>query len=152
MGILGRLQRRLQYPDEGPVSDNGEVDYTLPSNVAELRDAVVGHKIVSAEQSVTEKHEYGVGRSKLVVTLDDGKQVELVDTYDCCAMTELQAFLLHPERVKHVITGVGTTRFYKTWHIYADAGDVLSLTVDWSEGNPFYYGYGFDIKVIDKVE
>jgi hypothetical protein len=47
----------------------------------------------------------------------------------------------------HIITGVGTTDGYATWHIYADMGDVLELSVGWSCGNPFYYGYGFDISV-----
>jgi hypothetical protein len=56
---------------------------------------------------------------------------------------------LHPERVDHIITGVGTTGGYTTWHIYADMGDVLELSVGWSSGNPFYYGYGFDISVVE---
>jgi len=45
--------------------------------------------------------------------------------------------------------GVGTTAQYQTWHIYADWGDVLKLEVGWSCGNPFYYGYGFDIDVVE---
>ena len=44
--------------------------------------------------------------------------------------------------------GVGTTGEYTRWHIYADLGDVLELTVGWSCGNPFYYGYGFYIDVV----
>jgi hypothetical protein len=71
----------------------------------------------------------------------------LVGNGDCCAYTELESFLLHPELVDHIITGVGTTDGYNTWHIYADIGDVLELSVGWSSGNPFYYGYGFDIQV-----
>ena len=47
----------------------------------------------------------------------------------------------------HVILGVGTTDGYTTWHIYADFGDVMRLKVGWSCGNPFYYGYGFTIRV-----
>ena len=73
----------------------------------------------------------------------------LANTNDCCAYTELEAFLLHPERVDHIIMGVGTTDTYTRWHIYADLGDVLELTVGWSCGNPFYYGYGFDIDVVE---
>lgn len=50
-----------------------------------------------------------------------------------------------PENV-HALQS-GTTDGYTTWHIYADFGDVMRLKVDWSPGNPFYYGYGFDIAV-----
>lgn len=114
-------------------------DGTMPDSVAELREHVIGHRIVSAEKS---------GRT-FTITLDNGKSVELANTDDCCAHTDLDAFLLHPERVDHIITGVGTTDGYTTWHVYADMGDVLELTVSWSCGNPFYYAYGFGIRVVE---
>lgn len=91
-------------------------------------------------------------KTGVILTLDTGKRVMLADTDDCCAFTETKAFLLHPEAVDHVITGVGTTGGFTHWHVYADMGDVLELTVGWSPGNPFYYGYGFDIRVIETVE
>jgi hypothetical protein len=116
-----------------------EDDGTMPSNVAALRQYVIGHRIVSAEQS----------GATFTITLDNGKRVELADTDDCCASTELNSFLLHPERVDHIITVVGTTDGYTTWHVYADMGDVLELSVGWSCGNPFYYAYGFDIRVTE---
>ena len=121
----------MNYPVE--VLDSEEDDGTMPANVAELESHVVGHKIVSAEGNV--------------ITLDNGKKVTLIPGGDCCAFTELEGFLLHPEMVDHVITGVGTTEGYSRWHIYADMGDVLELSVGWSAGNPFYYGYGFYIDV-----
>lgn len=122
-----------RYPVEDPFGDDG----TMRANVAELAQAVVGRRIVSVD------HERGTA----TVTLDDGSRVHLDDTSDCCAYTELESFLLHPDRVDHVITGVGTTDGCTTWHIFADYGDVMELTVGWSCGNPFYYGYGFDIRV-----
>lgn len=125
-----------------------EDDGTMPENVAELSKHVVGHRIVSVEKGPVARQHYGRTEG-LIITLDNGKRVELADTDDCCAYTELQSFLLHPERVDHIITGVGTTDSYTTWHIYADMGDVLELSVGWSSGNPFYYGYGFSIGVID---
>jgi hypothetical protein len=73
----------------------------------------------------------------------------LANTDDCCAYTDLEDFLLHADRIQHVITGVGTTGEYTTWHVFADMGDVLEMKVGWSAGNPFYYGYGFDIAVED---
>ncbi|MGW1268150.1 DUF7448 domain-containing protein [Streptomyces sp. NPDC002491] len=125
-----------------------EDDGTMPDNVDTLRDAVVGHRIVTASRGPETVNRWGRREtSPLVITLDNGKRVELQDADDCCAYTELESFLLHPERVDHIITGVGTTDGYSTWHIYADMGDVLELSVGWSCGNPFYYGYGFSISV-----
>lgn len=132
------------YPIE--ILDDEEDDGTMPNNVADLSEAVVGHRIVSVSQEEGKRRYWGT-ESMTVITLDNGKRVKLVNTDDCCAFTEVEAFLLHPERVGHVITGVGTTDGYTKWHIFADLGDVLELTVGWSAGNPFYYGYGFDIHV-----
>lgn len=124
--------------------DNG----TMPGNVAELAEHVVGHRIVRAEKAQMESSMWG-NVDGLILTLDNGKRVTLADSNDCCAYTELESFLLHPDQVKHVITGVGTTDDFTTWHIYADYGDILELKVGWSSGNPFYYAYGFDIQVLD---
>lgn len=142
---------RYEIETLGEDDDNG----TMPDNVAELADAVVGHKIVSVKKDVVVPKEskcYWGRATGTEITLDNGKRVFLVDTDDCCASTDLEAFLLHPELVDHMIMGVGTTEGYTQWHIYADAGDVLELTVGWSCGNPFYYGYGFNIKVIEATE
>lgn len=126
-----------RYPVEqfGPEEDDGRIS----ENVGELETEVVGHRIIRAEQ----------GAGSLTLTLDNGKAVRLVDTDDCCAFTEVRGFTLHPEAVDHVITGVGTTDGATVWHIYADMGDILKLNVGWSCGNPFYYGYGFNIVVED---
>jgi len=122
------------------LDSNGD-DGTMPDNVDTLRDAVIGHRIVSAHQNRD--------GSAFIITLDNGTSVQLHDVEDCCAYTELRDFLLHPELVDHVITGVGTTGGYTTWHIYADMGDVLQLDVGWSCGNPFFYGYGFCISIVE---
>jgi hypothetical protein len=133
-----------RYPEEtlDPDYDDG----TMPSNVARLEEAVVGHRIVSATRDTVPGAWYGE-QMGLVLTLDDGTKVMLANTSDCCAYTELESFFLNPETVDHVITGVGTTDGYTTWHIYADFGDIMELKVGWSCGNPFYYGYGFHIVV-----
>lgn len=123
-------------------NDNG----TMPDNVDTLREAVIGRKIVSAEKRPVEGR-WGRSHTALVLELDNGTQVELVDTDDCCAYTALESFFLDPKSVDHAILGVGTTEGYTKWHIYADFGDVMQLEVGWSAGNPFYYGYGFDIAV-----
>ncbi|MEU1200168.1 hypothetical protein ABZ446_28635 [Streptomyces sp. NPDC005813] len=135
-----------EYPGEvlGELDDDG----TMLDNVDELREAVVGHRIVKAEEVETPTSWGGTEKS-FVITLDNGKRVELQDTDDCCAYTALESFLLHADRVDHIITGVGTTDGYATWHIFADMGDVLELSVGWSCGNPFYYGYGFNISVME---
>lgn len=132
---------------EPEILDKEDDDGTMPGNVAALSSALVGHRIISAEQRevMTDwRTEEG-----LVLILDNGHQVVLQDSEDCCAFTYLRNFWADPSAVDHVIMGVGTTNGYETWHIYADFGDVLELNVDWSPGNPFYYGYGFDISVLE---
>ena len=133
-----------RYPIE-TLSDD-EDDGTMPENVAELEKAVVGRHIVKAEKETTEGR-WGGQVDAFTLTLDDGTKVRLMDTDDCCAYTELEEFFAHPEMVQHAITGVGTTDGYTKWHIVADFGDIVTLKVGWSCGNPFYYGYGFHIAV-----
>lgn len=135
------------YPEE--ILAEWDDDGTMVENLDEIRQAVVGHRIVKVETVGISGWSYGSSAEKTVITLDNDKRVELTGTADCCAFTELDHFLLHPDKVNHIITGVGTTEGYSTWHIYADMGDVLALSVGWSCGNPFYYGYGFDIRVKD---
>lgn len=137
--------------------DMPEDDGTMWGNVEALREAVVGRRIVRAEKGQREvQHPWRDDRTTrmegFVITLDDGREVMLLDTDDCCAFTALGSFLLDPEMVDHIILGVGTEGGYSTWHIYADMGDVLALDVGWSSGNPFYYGYGFDIRVLGTVK
>lgn len=134
----------MEYPEEilDPEWDNG----TMPNNVATLEEAVVGRRIVKAEREEVERKYWGKSQG-LVLTLDDGRRVILADTDDCCAYTSLEGFFLDPASVDHMIMGVGTTEEYTKWHIYADFGDIMELSVGWSCGNPFYYGYGFDILV-----
>lgn len=131
------MNAKARYVEEilAPDDDCG----VMPENRDALSHEVIGHKIVKVEQQ---------GRGG-TITLDNGKTVHLAPTDDCCAYTELESFLLNPDLVDHVIIGVGTTNQYRVWHVYADAGDVLRLTVGWSCGNPFYYGYGFEIFVED---
>jgi hypothetical protein len=122
----------------------------MPDQIDQMKEAVVGHKIVSAGWAEVPHRWYSDRTEKgFVITLDNGKKVMLQDTDDCCAYTELENFLLNVENIDHIITGVGTTNGYDTWHIYCDLGDVLELQVGWSCGNPFYYGYGFVITVQD---
>lgn len=128
-----------RYPTDKINDPYEEDDGTMPKNVALLGESVIGHRIVSAGKDELD--------GPLVLTLDNGTRVELRDTADCCAFTELKGFLAHPGMVDHAIVGVGTTEGYTRWHIYADFGDVLELRVGWSCGNPFYYAYGFDIAV-----
>jgi hypothetical protein len=146
-----------RYPAE--TLDTGDDDGTIVQNVDTLRSTVVGRKIISAEKRDVHALMKALGRPTgywssdegLVLTLDNGTQVLLSNTFDCCAYTSLEGFWIDPASVEHVITGVGTTEGYTTWHIYADMGDIMRLTVGWSCGNPFYYGYGFDIEVIPLV-
>lgn len=132
----------VKYPLE--ILDEDEDDGTMPDSRDALAEVVIGHRIVSVDKIQWGRYSYESG---IVITLDNGTRVELQETGDCCAYTQIESFLLNPEAVDHIITGVGTTDGFRTWHIYADWGDVLKLDVGWSCGNPFYYGYGFNIAV-----
>lgn len=125
------------YPTETLHEDDD--DGTMPDSRDALAEAVVGHRIVAVE-----KH-----GCDLAITLSSGKRVWAYATSNCCAFTEVETFLLNADRIDHIITGVGTTDGFTKWHVFADMGDVLELTVGWSPGNPFYYGYGFQIAVED---
>jgi len=118
-----------------------EDDGTMPASLERVAEAVVGHRIVAVEQDGAR---WSPG---LVITLDDGTRARVKGIEDCCAYTQVEEFLLHADKIDHIITGVGTTDLYTTWHFYADAGDVLEMKVAWSCGNPFYYGYGFQVEV-----
>jgi hypothetical protein len=141
----------LSTPDPEDKWDYAEDDGTMPANVEVLREAVVGHRIVAVdeEEAIPREYSYWGRQVGLRLTLDDGRQVWLADTSDCCAFTELKGVIKHLDQIDHIITGVGTEDGFTKWHIYADLGDVLELQVEWSCGNPFYYGYGFDIVVRD---
>jgi len=118
-----------RYPTETLHEDYD--DGTMPDNVDTLAAAVVGRRIISVEKDAKVKARYPSTyrpyETATVITLDDGRRVALRDTDDCCAYTELEAFLLHPERVDHIITGVGTTDGFTRWHIYADMDDTHTL-------------------------
>jgi hypothetical protein len=149
-----------RYPEDQP-GEYEEDDGTMPENINSLGRAVIGHKIVSAEivESTAEilesfpdgewvNYSFRNAKTLFQITLDNGQIAYLANTADCCAYTVLEAFWLDPESVNHIIMGVGSTEGYTTWHVYADYGDILRLQVGWSCGNPFYYGYGFDVKVV----
>lgn len=135
-----------------PTEELGEYDDdgTIVNSVQELAGNIVGHRIVKVEQVVVSTTYYA--KTVLQITLDTGKVVQVADDSDCCAYTELQAFLFNADKVDHIITGVRTEDGYGVWSFFADAGDILSLTVGWSSGNPFYYGYGFDVTVLEVSE
>lgn len=144
------MTNRIYPPDQLDTNEWQEDDGTMPENVANLEEALIGRKIVKAEQgSGTFDNGYydDTGRG-LILTLDSGEKWIIADTRDCCAYTDLDKFLLHPENIDHAITSVETQEGYTKWFILADMAHVLDLEVSWSCGNPFYYGYGFDIAVV----
>lgn len=122
-------------------------DDEMQESAEEFAAAIIGHKIVKVEKDVTIPNTKSYWRNKgTALTLDDGQMVFLIDTGDCCAHTELEKFLFAEELADNIITSVGTTDNFMTWHILADLNEVLKLDVSWSEGSG-YYSYGFDIEV-----
>jgi len=142
----------VTYPEE--ILDEGIDNGTMPDNVDTLAALVIGQRIVNVEMNVPLPEDVDHwGRSEgTAITLSNGQRVFLVDTDDCCAHTYLEKFLLNVKNIDHVILGVGTTGEYTKWHVFAALGDVLQLDVSWSPGNPFYYGYGFDIIVVESSQ
>lgn len=127
------IESKYPLEDLDDLSDDG----TMPDCRDTLAAAVVGHRIIGVS------NEIGVPS----IHLDNGTVVRLIENADCCAYTELTTFLLHADKVRNVITAVGTTEQFSKWFIVADMTDVLELEVSWSGGNVGYYTYGFSIKV-----
>ena len=135
-------------------NDTGELTYevddgTMPENVEALRDSVVGHRIVEVNDAAPTRPPGGWSwdTPALDLVLDDGTIVRLANTDDCCAFTSLEKVIRHLPTMDHIITNVTADEDFTRWHILADFGEVLELEVGWSSGNPFYYGYGFNITV-----
>ena len=131
-------------------------DEVMADSAEHLAALVVGKKIVSAEarkwtlrnrddSDYFPWHHEGEG---LVLTLNDGTAFAFLGEADCCAYTDLENFIMHPDKVDNIITGVKTEDDYQKWHIMADAGDVMELSVGWSEGSG-YYAYGFEFPVVE---
>lgn len=122
------------------------MSYDMESVAYELAEVLVGRRIVSAK-SVPAK---GWDDAYLLLTLDNGTQVEVQDTSDCCAYGEVSAFLLNPDSIDHVITSVTDRDNYTEFFVLADMVQVLKLDTSWSEGSG-YYSYGLNIKLRDKA-
>lgn len=123
-------------------------DGTMPANVEAFANALIGHKIIKVDRMVRDaRPNRWVSTAALRLTLDNGDVVSLYDTDDCCAYTALLDVIEKLPTVEHIITRVSPSEDYDEWHILADFGEVMELKVGWSCGNPFYYGYGFDIHV-----
>jgi hypothetical protein len=137
----------VRYPEEelGEWDDDG----TMVKSLNDLRSVVIGHRIVNVDKGKIKRQYSWDTTDNVILTLDNGYQVALAENGDCCAYTQVDNVIMNLDHIDHVIMGVGTTEGYTKWHIYADLGDVVELEVGWSCGNPFYYGYGFDILVKD---
>jgi hypothetical protein len=144
------MSKVLYPPVVGP-----EDDGTMPANVAEFADAIVGHRIIKVERdkrvftggTTWQGHPEAV-RADVVFTLDTGQMVALKPSGDCCAFTDLEDIVGNLAEMDHVVTRVKPSEGYDEWHILADCGEVMRLKVNWSAGNPFYYCYGFTIRVL----
>jgi hypothetical protein len=156
--VIGRTIITERYPVEDLRED--DEDGIMPANVENLSKEVIGHKIVKVKafdhewpkpEFDTELGLYLPSYGGIEITLDTGRVVKLANSDDYGASTDLKNFMFNVEKIDHIITGIGTTDGFETWHIYADMGDVLTLKVDWEGGNG-YYAFGFDIAVKDLTE
>lgn len=138
---------------ERPEDDDYDAMYeteVMQGSVDALASSIIGQQIVTVERRKAEPGEdgyvpYGLSE-ETVFTLANGHQVILGDTDDCCAFTEVSSFDFL-EKSDNVITRVEVDEGFETWFIYADQVPVVHLGVSWSPGNPYYYGFGFSIRV-----
>lgn len=148
----------IEVFDGDSYEDNG----TMTQSAEDLQKALIGKKIVAvekrdftdAEKAIITRENNGYypylyTGTKTFLTLSDQTVAVLVEFSDCCAYTSLDVFKLLD--TDHAITGVGTTDGFNTWFIYAEDSVVATADVSWSCGNPFYYAYGFEIKVLPLV-
>lgn len=136
------------YPaDDGSLLDpEWEDDGRMPDSAVELKSAIVGRKIVKVERDVLVPTPYSWNEMRVLqLTLDDGSVVSMEPNEDCCAYTNLSSVV--ENELDHVITDVRHDGRFEEWYILADASPVLTLGVEWSAGNPFYYAYGFTVRV-----
>lgn len=120
----------------------------MGGSAAELEEAVVGRRILSVEKAKYPASVYGRGEG-IRLALDDGSTVFVANTDDCCAFTEVEDFKFL-ENTENVITSVRTDEGFNKWFVYAGNAPVLEMDVAWSPGNPYYYGFGFEIRVEKK--
>lgn len=134
------------------IDDVYDADYeqeVMQGSVDVLAENLVGQRIVSVERTNVPEDTRRYGRSQVTVfTLANGKKVNLYDTDDCCAFTEVESFKFL-ENVDNAITRVEASDGFSVWHIYAENIPVATLDVEWSPGNPYYYGFGFEVQVED---
>lgn len=133
----------MTYDDEYDQRYESEV---MGGCVEELANSVIGRRIVRVEKVKGAKYHEESG---IRLTLDNGDQVNVWDTDDCCAYTQVSDFRFL-ENVDNVITSVTSDDGFEKWFVYAGAVPVLEMDVDWSPGNPYYYGFGFSINVEKK--
>lgn len=117
-------------------------DYEMDRSAEELSQAVVGHRIIGVGKADSS----GWKGPGIVLVLDNGQQVVVRGSGDCCAYTDIYNWVFDIDKVDNVITKVETDDNYETWSIMAGADKVLGMDVSWSEGTG-YYMYGFTIEI-----
>lgn len=139
----GGTRYEIEKLPEDSWSDNG----TMHENALRLQEVVVGHRIIGASLAdIQGKYPWEGMTRGVILDLSNQSSVLLRDGGDCCAYTYATALRLVD--TEHVITSVGTTEEFTKWFIYSENNPVLEMDVDWSCGNPFYYGYGFSLEVV----
>ena len=119
----------------------------MPANVAKLGEAVIGRRIVSAEKGEVAREYYGLSDGR-ILTLDYGTKVSLVDTADCCAYTDAGGVPPAPRDGRSRDPWGGHNgRLHEVAHLRRPRRRAGASTSAGRAGNPFYYGYGFDIAV-----
>ena len=135
----------------------------LETSEQEIRDLLMGHRIVSAEVGSFDLPDDERGWSWTTkasgrLTLDDGTQVLVVPNEGGCACSAGDYELAHLASVDNIITDVrlvaedvGEDRYEPDTHyriyVIADAVEINVMSVEGNDGNG-YYGTGYELFVV----
>lgn len=126
-------------------------DGTMGENVRRLGEFVIGRRIVSVDVGTIGPSAISNSSVRtsggLVLTLDNGARIALVDVSDGYAYTSYASYpILNLEYAQQPITGIEVADFYRRWNLNSELGTVLTISVDWSPcdcGDNPEHGYGF---------
>jgi len=136
-------------PEWDPCADNPgcECDNgTMPEAFENLHKALVGRKIVEVEKVKYEgRWDQGYDDPKALFHLDDGTVVKVGRINDCCALGTFDLENV-PKEINARVMAVEAAEDYSKAFILTE-GPLLTADTTWSPGNPFWYSYGFWVKI-----
>jgi hypothetical protein len=133
----------------------GRVSVLDQEDEGQIRELLMGRRIVSAEAGRFDVPRRSWGRASGRLTLDDGTQVLVIPNDGGCACSAGDYSLEHLAAVDNIITDVRVTDEPGQWedehkyriYVVADATEINILSVEGDDGNG-YYGTGYELFVV----